>query len=455
MSNAGASGSDSAGAAGVAGNTGAAGSGNAGASGAGNAGAAGAAGKAGAAGSGNAGSAGSAGKSGSGGAGGGAGAAGSAGVSGNAGVSGAAGMSGAAGAAGMSGAAGAGGGTAGNPDGSCSSGIPARGQPASTANPTSVVGSGSADSCTFGLLNTAVTKGGVITFNCGSAPVTIAVTATMKLPINKTTVIDGGNKITLDGGQAVQILRFDSANYQANENSLTLQHITLTNGKTTPTQVIPPADPPCSQGYDDGEGGALYMRDGNLNVIDSIFTNNQGAPLGPDTGGGAIYILGSKHGATIVSSTFLNNSASNAGGVGGLQSELDIYNSLFSGNKAVGHDANGDQPKLCSVINNNQNETGSGGNGGAIYSDGESVNLTLCGNKIVNNAAGVNAFGGGVFFTSNDFGGALSIKDTTMTGNTGGHWTSVSTGSTTNAGTAVGTNALSLTIVNSTLQGVP
>jgi hypothetical protein len=42
-----------------------------------------------------------------------------------------------------------------------------------------------------------------------------------------------------------------------------------------------------------------------------------------------------------------------------------------------------------------------------------------------------------------------------MTGNTGGHWTSVSTGSTTNAGTAVGTNALSLTIVNSTLQGVP
>ena len=42
-----------------------------------------------------------------------------------------------------------------------------------------------------------------------------------------------------------------------------------------------------------------------------------------------------------------------------------------------------------------------------------------------------------------------------MTGNTGGHWTNVQTGSVTNAGTAVGTNGKSITITNSTLQGVP
>ena len=78
------------------------------------------------------------------------------------------------------------------------------------------------------------------------------------------------------------------------------------------------------------------MRDGNLTVIDSIFTNNQAAPLGPDTGGGAIYIQGSKHGALIVGSTFTNNTASNAGAVGGLFAELDIYNSLFTGNTATG-----------------------------------------------------------------------------------------------------------------------
>ena len=33
----------------------------------------------------------------------------------------------------------------------------------------------------------------------------------MNLPTNKNTVIDGGNKVTLDGGHAVQILNFDSA----------------------------------------------------------------------------------------------------------------------------------------------------------------------------------------------------------------------------------------------------
>ena len=345
--------------------------------------------------------------------------------------------------------------SAGNPNGSCSTGVPARGQPADTSNPTTVVGTGTEASCSFAQLQVAATTGGVITFNCGSAPVSILVTATLNLPTTKNTVIDGGNKITLDGGNAVQILRFDSANFQANTNGLTLQHITLVNGKTTPTQAIPTAPAPCSQGWDDGEGGALYMGDGYLTVIDSIFTNNQAAPLGPDTGGGAIYVLGSKNGVLIVGSTFSNNAASNAGAVGCLFSELDVYNSLFTNNTATGNGANNDDAGKCSVINNGQNEVGSGGNGGALYSDGNSVNVTLCGDAILNNSAGQNAFGGGLYFTSDDMGGTLSIADTTMTGNTGGHWTVVSSGSVTNVGTAVGTNAKSITVTNSTLQGYP
>jgi len=196
------------------------------------------------------------------------------------------------------------------------------------------------------------------------------------------------------------------------------------------------------------------MRDGTLTVIDSLFENNQAAPLGPDTGGGAIYVLGSKNGVTIVNSTFKSNSASNAGAVGGLFSELAIYNSLFTDNHALGHDANNNQPDLCSAMNNGQNETGSGGNGGAIYSDGNDVDVILCGDAVLDNAAGVNAFGGGLFFTSNNYGGALTITDTKMTGNTGGHWTNSMAGMT-NAGTAVGTNCKSLTIVNSMIQGVP
>jgi len=377
---------------------------------------------------------------------------GSGGAMGSAGASGAAGSHGASG--GSTGSSGGAGGGASTPAGTCSMPIPARGQPADTSTPTTVVGTGTADSCTFSALSAAVTKGGVVTFNCGDAAKTILVTATMKVPTNKNTVIDGGNKITLDGGKAVQILNFTSPDFQANTNGLTLQHLSLINGKTTPTQMIPTADPPCSQGWNDGEGGALYMRDGSLTVIDCTFSGNQAAPVGPDTGGGAIYVRGSKNGVVIVGSTFTNNSASNAGAVGGLFAELSIYDSVFMNNTATGHDANGADESMCSVMNNGQNEVGSGGNGGAIYSDGNSVNVLLCGDTIIGNAAGTKAYGGGLFFTSNDFGGSLSIIDTTMTGNTGGHWTQVSTGSTKDAGTAVGTNTKSLTIKSCNLQGL-
>jgi len=95
--------------------------------------------------------------------------------------------------------------TAGNPNGSCSAGVPSNGKPADVSNSTAV-GTGTPASCTFAALNAAVANAGAITFNCGDAPITIPVTATMNLSTTKDTVIDGGNKVTLDGGHAVQIL---------------------------------------------------------------------------------------------------------------------------------------------------------------------------------------------------------------------------------------------------------
>jgi hypothetical protein len=342
----------------------------------------------------------------------------------------------------------------GNPNGRCSTGWKSIGLPADLS-PTTVIGAGTAASCTFGTLQTAVAAGGTIIFDCGRDPVTIAVTETLELPINKHTVIDGGNKITLDGGGAVRILSFDSPNWMATDYGLTLRHIILANGKATPTEAIPTAPAPCSQGWNDGEGGALYMRDGYLNVYDARFEGNQAAPLGPDTGGGAIYVNGSKGGVWISASTFVNNRASNAGAVGGLFAQLSIYDSVFTDNHAIGHDANNNDPSKCSAINNGQNEVGSGGNGGAIYSDGNSVDVTLCGDDISGNSAGENAFGGGLFFTSNNMQGDLTIADSTIRNNTGGHWTNVASGGVRDAGTAVGTNAHSITITNSTVQGVP
>jgi hypothetical protein len=342
---------------------------------------------------------------------------------------------------------------AGNPYGSCSAGVPTKGQPADTSNPTTVVGTGTVASCTFNKLQEAATQGGIITFDCGSSSVTIPITATLNLPTNKNTIIDGGNKITLDGGNAVQILKFYSENFRANDYGLTIQHITLINGKSTPTEEIPSAPPPCSQGWRDGQGGAIFMRDGNLTVIDSIFMNNHAAPLGPDTGGGAIYVVGSKNGVLVVGSTFINNSASNAGAVGCLFAELNVYNSLITNNTALGNGANGEDPDQCDA--NEEHQIGSGGNGGALYSDGNSVDVTLCGNAILDNAAGVQAFGGGLFFTSNNMEGTLTITDTTMMGNTGRYWTVVAEGSVDFVGSAVGTNAKSITVTNSALQLYP
>src|SRR5262245_49767946 len=159
-------------------------------------------------------------------------------------------------------------GGAGNPNGSCRAGVPARGQPADTTTSTAVIGTGTPASCTFAALQAAAAAGGVITFDCGGGAVTIPITATLNLPVSKNTVIDGGGKITLDGGGAVRILSFNSANWQATDFGVTLQRITLVNGKTTPTEAIPTAPAPCSQGWNDGEGGAVYMRDGSLTVID-------------------------------------------------------------------------------------------------------------------------------------------------------------------------------------------
>ncbi len=334
----------------------------------------------------------------------------------------------------------------------CTRELPAGARAVDVSKPTSVIGTGTSASCTFDALRAAVTKGGIITFQCGGA-VTIPVTSTMNLPTGTDTVIDGGNTVTLDGQKSVQLFRFDHGDWMKNETRVTLQHLTLVNAKATPTEVIPSAPAPCSQGFNDGQGGAIYMRDGNLTIVDCTFSNNQAAPRGPDTGGGAIYVNGSKHGVIIAGSVFLNNSASNAGAVGGLFATLEIYDSLFRDNRATGDGANSDDASKCDAMNNGQHEVGSGGNGAAIYQDGASAtNVLLCGVDVENNAAGTGAFGGGVFMTSNDFSGTITVQDSVISGNTGGHWTQVNQGP--DLGTAFGVNAKSSSIVNSTLQGV-
>jgi predicted outer membrane repeat protein len=267
-----------------------------------------------------------------------------------------------------------------------------------TSNPTAVVGTGPG-TCNEAALAAAVAQGGIIVFNCGTGA-TIAVTQTLNLRTDIDTVIDGGGKVTLDGGGTTQILSFNHPNYRVNDVRLTLMRITLTHGKISGTDPYDPAPVPCSQGFYDGYGGALYVRDGVVLVIDASFIDNVAEMLGPDVGGAGISLNGVKK-ATVIGSTFRGGVASNGGGIQCLNCDLDIYNSTFEGNRASGNGANGDDDTKCAVVaKNGQNQIGSGGNGGAVVIDGGSDGThTFCGVTFRNNQAGADALGGAIFRT--------------------------------------------------------
>jgi hypothetical protein len=314
----------------------------------------------------------------------------------------------------------------------CSSPPPPEAALANISQPTSIVGSGSPEGCTFAALDAAVREGGVVVFACGAAPVTILLSASLLPPVsngyaNETAlahVIDGGGLVTLDGGNAVRIISWlHGQSFQHNNDTLTLQRLRLVRGRTTPTQAIPPCPPKgnmsnaaCSTGFDDGEGGAVLVRDGSLRIIECELAYNQAALLGPDTGGGAVYISGALQTSFFVRSAFVGNTASNAGAIGLLWAGAVVIDSVFDGNAAVGFGANNNDPSKCSCINNGQNEVGSGGNGGAIYKDGgDGRNLVVCGAEIRNTFA--NEFGCAIFLTDDGTVAKLVLADSILVNN--------------------------------------
>ncbi len=269
-------------------------------------------------------------------------------------------------AGGSGGAAGTGGGTGTggvmDPPPTCTDPI----QPADTSAPDAVVGSGSPGSCDEAALDAALAVGGVVTFDCGSAPVTITVTS--EKAIDKDTVIDGGGTVTLSGGGTTRILRLASA-WDQTTPKLTVQRLGFTGGFTTDV----PNTTETTQG-----GAAIFREGGSLHVIDCQFTDNHCAASGQDVSGGAITSQGVGE-TVIVGSVFSGNSGSNGGAVGNLGNTLAVVNSTFDGNAATGTDGN----------------PGNGGNGGAVVFDGADTTMTLCGSVFTANTAG--AQGGAVF----------------------------------------------------------
>ncbi len=307
---------------------------------------------------------------GTGGAGGEAGASGSAGS--GTGGAGEGGASGEGGSSGTGGAGGSGGSTGSVPDEICARLI----DQVDTSSPDHVVGDGSSASCTFTALEAAVVQGGAIAFNCGPDPVTIDVTAALQLPLDRDTTVDGGGLITLDGGRldgrTNRIFEFDSPDFRATDTVVVLQGLTLQNAEAPAVDYTPEdaGNPACAYGYADGAGGAVYVRDGRLRVLDCTFSGNRAATPGPDVGGGAIYALGANE-VTVVGSRFLDNQGSNSGAVGLLHAEGSFVNCLFENNQATGTGANyaGGDADGCPGVGH-ANQGGAGGNGTVIAIDG-------------------------------------------------------------------------------------
>ena len=97
-----------------------------------------------------------------------------------------------------------------------------------------------------------------------------------------------------------------------------------------------------------------------------------------------------------------------------------VGTSLFGSGVWMFDDANG----YVDLMGNGGNPAGSGtpggGSGGAIYNDGNTMTLSLCGSRIEYNE--VNAHGRAIFFVTNDHSGNIRIDRCVITNNIGGSW---------------------------------
>jgi hypothetical protein len=302
---------------------------------------------------------------------------------------------------------------AGNPDAPCS--IPAEAGPEDTSSPDTVVGTGTPESCTADAFIDAVAGGGIITFDCGPDPVTITLDRPAKV-FNDTgpeIVIDGGGLVTLSGGGSSRILYMNTCDERQvyttpmcqnqDHPRLTVQNLTFID-----------ADSRGETEYDGG--GAIWVRGGRFKIVNSRFFNNRCADVGPDVGGAAVRVFSQYDGQPVyvVNSTFggaegYGNVCSNGGGISSINVSWTIINSVFTHNSAIGMGGN---PAM--------DGTPGGGSGGAIYNDGNTMTLDICGSIIQYND--VVQHGSAIFFVSNDHSGNIVIDRSTISMNTGGSW---------------------------------
>jgi hypothetical protein len=232
-----------------------------------------------------------------------------------------------------------------------------------------VIGNGSPGSCNDTAISNALNGGGNVIFNCGKSRVVIKINSEKNITAN--TIIDGRGLVTLDGGKSRRIF---SINRGVN---LTVKNLAFSNGHTT------------------DQGAAIYSQyKSTLTVTNSQFYNNISKKPG-EHGGGAIF-SGPLTTLIVDKSRFFNNQGGQGGAIRGLNSNIKVTNSTFTGNKAV-------DPNL--------------GSGGAIYVDsavGDYGTIKIANSTFDKNSG--TSFGG-AFFNSIYNGNQTTIENSKFTGN--------------------------------------
>ncbi len=293
----------------------------------------------------------------------------------------------------------------------------------------SVVGTGTASSCTEAALGAALAAAGSVTFNCGPNPVTIMVTSTISVSAESS--IDGGDLVSLSGGGTMQLLTVKPGAI------LTIANLTISDGviaiRIQTGGALNVSNVTFSDNHTDFARGSAIDSSGMLNVASSRFEDNTIHYISAN--GGAI---GIGSGTAVVSgSTFSNNSAGAIDNSG----ILTVTDSIFSGNSATAGGALNNGGTLNVV--NSTFANNSANFGGAISTGGDrSVTITGCtfsrNNSSTNGRPGYISGSGGAIFGPN---GTFDVSDSTFSGNSAV------------AGGAIYYSGVRLRVTNSTFVG--
>ncbi|ABX04898.1 MAG TPA: hypothetical protein DEF47_11190 [Herpetosiphon sp.] len=280
-----------------------------------------------------------------------------------------------------------------------------------------VVGTGTPASCNEAAFDAGLAQlfpgeqapGGTLTFNCGPNPHTIVLTSQKFL--HDGSVIDGGGKITLSGGNTTRIF------WVSQQARVEIQRIILTNGNAQHSGAIF-AEPNWSGEFTNLAlnqvtikhsqattfGGGIGAQHTNLSLIDSLIEANRSS----GSGGGVSFNTGN---LTIRNSKFSTNKAETEGaGLEAWTANLDISQTNFELNELQGREHTDFGGGLViqqsyGVFQGGRIWSNIAGQGGGIYLRGGST-IEFNASKIADNVAFNEGAGG--YITANS---SLTFKN--------------------------------------------